>query len=68
MSDSGDSIAQAFRPVLPLMLSAIAGKGGHTPEVVHPSSPNHDSACRYRTRVNGTHIADMHCLSEKAIH
>ncbi|KAK9907575.1 hypothetical protein WJX75_006303 [Coccomyxa subellipsoidea] len=33
MPDSGDPIAQAFRPVLPLMLSAAASKGGYTPEV-----------------------------------
>lgn len=42
VSESGDPIAQAFRPVLPLMLSAIASKGGHTPEVAYPIvSPLH---------------------------
>ncbi|BDA50806.1 probable calcium homeostasis endoplasmic reticulum protein at N-terminal half [Coccomyxa sp. Obi] len=34
VADSADPIAQAFRPVLLLMLSAIASKGGHTPEVI----------------------------------
>lgn len=68
-TDSADPIAQAFWPVLPLMLSAVASKGGHTPEVLpsHVISWLHLVLCPGgRTGDSGLHwtLQRMHARGE----